>query len=92
MMDTRTLLRFEEEIKNIYNTVAFDTVFVAKDIGANGNILRKMWQEGVLIRVGKSGKSMTYKLSSRLRPQIEVMIYGEVIADGDINAEATSEV
>jgi hypothetical protein len=51
-----------------------------------------MWQEGVLIRVGKSGKSMTYKLSSRLRPQIEVMIYGEVIADGDTNAEATSEV
>jgi hypothetical protein len=89
-MDTRTLLRFEEEIKNIYNTVSFDTIFVAKDIGANGNILRKMWQEGVLIRVGKSGKSMTYKLSSRLRPQVEVIVHGEINSDSNNNSEETS--
>lgn len=74
------LLRYENELKRILVNVKNESVFVSKDVSVHGNILRKMWQEGVVNRVGKQvgdKGSYTYKLPAPIRLQAEALINGK---------------
>lgn len=77
-MDRRTILKYEAQLRSIFEIANYEVTFTATEAELHGNVVRSMWKTGILERVGTSGKAHTYKISKFLKSDIEGVINNEV--------------